>query len=63
MNTLLQTLAPLMVALVAAVLILGLINMMRGGNPTRSQRMMRARILFQFGAVIVIMTALYFVGS
>ena len=45
---------------VAIVLVLGLLNMARGGTPSRSQKLMRLRILFQFIAVILVMAALYF---
>ena len=45
---------------VAIVLALGLTNMARGGTPSRSQKLMRLRILFQFLAVIAVMSALYF---
>lgn len=47
-------------AAVAVVLVLGLINMARGGTPSRSQKLMRLRILFQFIAVVLVMAALYF---
>lgn len=40
---------------VAVVLVLGLINMMRGGSAQRSQKLMRARVMLQFGAIVVIM--------
>ena len=36
-------------------LLLGLFNMMRGGSPNTSQRLMRLRVLLQFVAIIVIM--------
>ncbi|ESR24170.1 twin transmembrane helix small protein [Lutibaculum baratangense] len=39
---------------VAVVLILGLVNMMRGGSPNRSQTLMRWRVILQFGAVVLI---------
>ncbi len=45
---------------VAIVLIMGLMNMARGGSANRSQTLMRYRILFQFVAVIAVMTTLYF---
>ena len=48
---------PLAVGAVAVVLLLGLINMMRGGSPNTSQRLMRLRVLLQFVAVVVIMLA------
>ena len=46
-----------LVAIVAVgvVLLLGLVNMMRGGSPSRSQQLMRWRVLLQFAAVVVIM--------
>jgi hypothetical protein len=48
------------IALVAIVLIFGLVNMMRGGSPNRSQMLMRWRVGLQFVAIVVIMIALYF---
>jgi hypothetical protein len=48
---------PLAVGAVAVVLLLGLINMMRGGSPNTSQKLMRLRVLLQFVAVVVIMLA------
>ena len=53
-------LVPFAVGAVAVVLLLGLWNMMRGGNPGRSQRLMRWRVGLQFLAIIIIMAALYF---
>ncbi len=50
-------------AAVAFILILGLTNMARGGTPSRSQKLMRLRILFQFVAVILVMTVLYYTTS
>jgi hypothetical protein len=52
-------LLPIAVGAVALVLLLGLINMMRGGSPNRSQNLMRMRVLLQFIAVIIAMTALW----
>ena len=40
---------------VAVILLLGLANMMRGGDATLSQRLMRLRVLLQFVAILVIM--------
>ena len=48
------------VGAVAVVLLMGLWNMMRGGSPNRSQALMRMRVLLQFIAIVVAMTALYF---
>ena len=46
------------VLVVAVVLLLGLINMMRGGSPQRSQQLMRMRVALQFVAIVIIMIAL-----
>ncbi len=40
---------------VAAVLLFGLVNMMRGGSANRSQRLRRLRVRLQFVAIVVIM--------
>ena len=45
---------------VAIVLLLGIFNMMRGTSPNRSQTLMRWRVILQFVALVVMMTALYF---
>jgi hypothetical protein len=50
---------PLAVGAVAIVLFLGLGNMMRGGSPNTSQRLMRLRVLLQFVAIIVIMATIW----
>ncbi len=55
-------LVPAAIIAVAIVLVLGLINMMRGGNPNRSQKLMRLRVLLQFVAIIVIMATIWAMG-
>jgi hypothetical protein len=50
---------PLAVGAVAIVLVLGLVNMMRGGSPHTSQRLMRLRVLLQFVAIVVIMITVW----
>jgi hypothetical protein len=57
---LLDNIVPFAVGAVAVVLLLGLINMMRGGSPNTSQNLMRWRVLLQFVAIIVIMAAIWF---
>lgn len=52
-------LVPAAVIAVAIVLLLGLINMMRGGSPNRSQKLMRLRVLLQFVAIVVIMATIW----
>ena len=53
---------PIAIGAVAVVLVLGLINMMRGGSPNRSQKLMRMRVLLQFAAIIVIMATIWIMG-
>ena len=53
-------LVPLAVAAVAVVLLLGLWNMLRGGSASRSQNLMRWRVLLQFAAIIIMMAGLWF---
>ena len=54
---------PIAVAAVAIVLLLGLINMMRGGSPNRSQQLMRLRVLLQFVAIVITMVAVWAMGK
>ena len=44
---------------VVFVLCAGLWNLMRGGSPNRSNRLMQMRILFQFIAVVLVLGAFY----
>ena len=53
---------PLAIGAVAVVLLLGLLNMTRGGSPQTSQRLMRWRVLLQFIAIIVIMMTIWAMG-
>jgi NADH:ubiquinone oxidoreductase subunit 6 (subunit J) len=53
---------PIAVGAVAVVLLLGLVNMMRGGSPNTSQKLMRLRVLLQFVAIIVIMATIWIMG-
>jgi len=62
MDAMIQFLIPVALAAVAVILLLGLVNMMRGGSANRSQTLMRLRVLFQFIAIVVVMAALYFSG-
>ena len=55
-------LLPVAVAAVALVLLLGLLNMMRGGSPDRSQKLMRLRVLLQFVAIVITMLAVWAMG-
>lgn len=42
------------------VLLAGLWNMMRGGSPSRSQTLMRWRVILQFVAILLMLAALWF---
>jgi hypothetical protein len=57
-----QYLVPIAIGAVAVVLVLGLINMMRGGSPNTSQKLMRMRVLLQFVAVVIIMATIWLMG-
>ena len=52
-------LVPVSIGAVVVVLMLGLVNMMRGGSSNRSQMLMRWRVGPQFLAIIVIMAAIW----
>ena len=62
-NFLSHGLVPIAIGAVAIVLLLGLINMMRGGSANTSQKLMRLRVLLQFVAIIVIMATLWFMSK
>ncbi|WP_028348185.1 twin transmembrane helix small protein [Bradyrhizobium murdochi] len=53
---------PIALAAVAIVLLLGLVNMMRGGSPNRSQSLMRLRVLLQFIAIVITMVVVWALG-
>ena len=53
-------LVPAAVGAVAVVLLLGLWNMLRGGSASRSQNLMRWRVLLQFVAIVIMMAGLWF---
>jgi hypothetical protein len=56
-------LVPVAVASVATVLLMGLINMMRGGSPNRSQKLMRMRVFLQFVAIVITMVTIWMMGQ
>jgi hypothetical protein len=53
---------PIAAGAVALVLVLGLVNMMRGGSPNTSQRLMRLRVLLQFVAIVIVMITIWAMG-
>jgi hypothetical protein len=58
-----NVLIPIALASVAAVLLMGLFNMMRGGNPNRSQNLMRWRVFLQFIAIVLAMLTIWVMGQ
>jgi Hypoxia induced protein conserved region len=62
MEDTLRFIIPFALAAVAIVLLFGLWNMMRGGNPNLSQKLMRARVILQFIALVIVMTVIYLAG-
>ena len=54
---------PIAVGAVAFVLLLGLVNMMKGGSPNTSQKLMRLRVLLQFIAIVVIMITVWLMAK
>jgi hypothetical protein len=61
--TILDYLVPIAIGIVFIILLLGLWNMMRGGSPNTSQKLMRLRVIAQFVAIIVILIAVYFAAT
>lgn len=56
-------LVPVATGAVAVVLLMGLINMLRGGSADLSQKLMRWRVGLQFLAIIVIMGVIWWRGG
>lgn len=53
---------PIAIGAVAVVLLLGLFNMLKGGDANLSQRLMRWRVILQFAAIVAIMATLWLKG-
>lgn len=62
MSTAFNIIAVLFMVAVLIVLGRGLVNMMKGGSGNTSNKLMQARVLLQFIALVFIMLALYFSG-
>jgi NADH:ubiquinone oxidoreductase subunit 6 (subunit J) len=52
-------LVPIAIGAVAIVLLLGLANMLRGGSPNTSQKLMRWRVGLQFVAIVIVMVTIW----
>ena len=59
LDNLMDFAVPIAIGAVAVVLVFGLLNMMRGGSPSTSQKLMRLRVLLQFVAIVVIMGVIW----
>jgi Hypoxia induced protein conserved region len=60
MSTMFNILALIAMLSVAAVLIVGLRNMMKAGDANFSNKMMQLRVFLQFIAIVLIVIAVYF---
>lgn len=59
MTSFADLIVPIALLAVAFVLLLGLINMLRGGSASRAQHLMRMRVLLQFLAILLIMGVIW----
>jgi hypothetical protein len=59
MQLLSQGILPFALGIVAIILLFGLWNMMRGGSSSTSQNLMRARVVAQFAAIVLVMAVLW----
>ncbi len=62
MQSVFESLVPLALGAVFIVLLLGLWNMIRGGSSSRSQTLMRWRVITQFVAICLVAATLYLMG-
>lgn len=63
MSTVLYFLVIIAMFAVLVVLIRGLYSMMRGGNPSTSNKLMQLRVFLQFIAIVLIVAFLWFTGG
>ena len=61
-NVLSHIVLPIAIGAVTIVLLFGLFNMMRGGSPNLSQKLMQMRVLLQFIAIVLVMLTVWAVG-
>jgi len=59
METFVKALAIIAMVAVVAVLVRGLVNMMRGGSGVTSNKLMQARVMLQFVALVLILIVVY----
>jgi hypothetical protein len=61
-QTIVTIITVLAVLAVAVILFMGLWNMFKGGDSNKSQMLMRARVIAQAVALVVLLGALFFFG-
>jgi len=61
-NVLSHVVVPVALGAVTIVLLLGLGNMLRGGHPNISQRLMQLRVLLQAVAIVIVLVTLWTMG-
>lgn len=59
MSNLFMILAAMAMAAVVFVLLRGLINMMKGGSGNTSNKLMQARVVLQFTAIVLVLLTVY----
>ena len=59
MSNLFTILAAMAMAAVVFVLLRGLINMMKGGSGNTSNKLMQARVVLQFTAIVLVLLTVY----
>ena len=62
MATVFNILAVLVMFAVVVVLVRGLINLLRGGSGNTSNKLMQARVILQFVALVLILIGAYLAG-
>ena len=60
MSNIFMILAAIVMAAVVFVLLRGLINMMKGGSGNTSNKLMQARVVLQFVAIVLVLLTVYF---
>lgn len=59
LSSIFYNLVPIVIGGVAIVLLFGMWNMLKGGSPNVSQKLMRLRVVLQLVAIVVIMATIY----
>tara|TARA_B110000971_G_scaffold219445_2_gene260596 strand:+ start:6196 stop:6384 length:189 start_codon:yes stop_codon:yes gene_type:complete len=54
---------PIGLGAVTLVLLAGLVNMLRNGSTSTSQKLMRWRVGLQFGTIVLVMLGVYLSGN